>query len=108
MPSTLFYQDYWGTVVNALSCVYLYHAASDDEIEFQIRYKIFPAAIYRARIAYYKCDALPRIPFGLYGDEIDEFFSTLLTHGLRLDACYSKAIDNYCEDAIPLPIYLLQ
>lgn len=107
MPNTFYYRDYWGTVVNALSCVYLYQAATDDESEYQIRYKIFPAAVGRARLAYYKCDALPRVPFGLVGDEIDELFSTLLIHGHRLDATYSNAIDSYCDDLVPVPMRLL-
>lgn len=107
MPNTFFYRDYWGTVVNALSCVYLYQSAIDDETEFQIRYKIFPDAVGRARLAYYKCDALPRIPFGLVGDEIDELFSALLVDGPHLDGCYSNAMDNYCGDVLPLPLRLL-
>ncbi|MBR3248548.1 hypothetical protein IKF89_00765 [Candidatus Saccharibacteria bacterium] len=107
MPNTFYYRDYWGTVVNALSCIYLYQAASDDESEYQIRYKIFPDAVHCARIAYYKCDAFPRAYFGLFGDEADEFFSNMLADGQHLDNCYSKAIDNYCDDPEPIPMRLL-
>ena len=107
MPSTFFYRDYWGTIINALSCVYLYYTAPDDETEYQIRYKIFPTAVNHARIAYYTCDAFPYVPFGLVGDEIDNLFSNLLINGQHLDACYSDAIDNYCGDVFPIPLRLL-
>ncbi len=107
MPDTSFYRDYWGTIVNALSCIYLYQAASDDESEYQIRYKIFPDAVHCARLAYYKCDALPLAYFGLFGDEADEFFSAMLFDGQRLDRCYSDAMDSYCDDLPPVPMRLL-
>ena len=107
MPGTFYHRDYWGTVINALSCIYLYQAASDDEAEYQIRYKIFPDAVHRARLAYYKCDALPHAYFGMFGDEADEFFSAMLFDGQHLDACYSHAMDNYCDDLSPIPMRLL-
>ena len=100
-------QYYWGSVVDALACIYLYQNALTDEAQYRIRYVDFPDAIARARSAYYYCERFPHIPFGMVGDEIDDFFSDMLIYGHRLDARYSQALDNHCSGANPVPMRLL-
>ncbi len=107
MLNTSDYKHYWETVVDALACIYLYKNAATDEFKDQIRYENFPEAITRVRFAYYYCEVLPQIRFGLVGDEIDEFFSEMLIDEQRLDHGYSEALDCCCVSATPVPIRLL-
>lgn len=101
------HRHYWGTVVDALSCIYLYQSAVTEEFKCQIRYHEFPDAVQRARIAYYYCESFPRRDFGLVGDEIDQFFSNMLIHGYHLDKIYSQSVDNHCLGSTPIPMRLL-
>lgn len=98
---------YWGSVLDALACVFTYLQIRNTMKGEEVRYEEFPLQVNRAREAYYGFDPFPRIPFEMYGGEVDEFFHAMVMDRDRLRRCHNYALAAFTNESDPIPLRLL-